>query len=158
MSSHQSNRGYDDREVKAFEKVGLEPGESTTVTFTLRERDVSRWSRRSHEWVLETALFEFAVGASSRDLRVRVSVEIVEPSRILPLDRSGTVAEWMAHRTGQPLLLEALRDTPSGDLVALLADDETLRMIGSFPLTRVATMMSDLLGTGFVDTLLARQP
>ena len=41
------------RELKAFAKVGLEPGVTRTVTFQLGARDLSYWSTAEHRWVLE---------------------------------------------------------------------------------------------------------
>ena len=57
------------RELRGFAKVALEPGESTTTSFTLTERDLAQWSTRAHDWVVEPGRFEVSVGASSRDIR-----------------------------------------------------------------------------------------
>lgn len=144
------------RELKAFTKVALEPGASETVTLTLTERDLSYWSTRADGWVLEPGVFEVAVGASSRDLRLTDTVEVGGLPLALPLDRSSTLAEWLDHPVGCEILLAALRTSPVGDLTPMLDDAEQLRMLGSFPMTRLATMVGAGGSTDLVDEMLAR--
>ena len=144
------------RELRGFEKVALDPGASVEVSFVLCDRDLSRWSTRAHGWVLEPGSFEVAVGASSRDIRLATTVAVEAPRTALPLDRSSTFGEWLDHPVGHDLLIEALRTGPGGDLTPLLADAETVKMLSSFPLTRLATMMGDAMGDALVDRLLGR--
>jgi len=58
------------RALKGFARVGLEPGESKTVTFTLDESHLSFYSTRLRRWVAEPGVFEVAIGGSSRDVRL----------------------------------------------------------------------------------------
>ncbi|MCU1370854.1 MAG: glycoside hydrolase family 3 domain protein [Ilumatobacteraceae bacterium] len=144
------------RELKDFAKVALGPGESVGVSFTLDERDLSYWSTRTDGWVLEPGTFEIAVGASSRDLRLTASIDIAGPPIAYPLDRSSTLAEWLEHPVGHEILLDVLRHSPAGDLSAMTEDPERVRMLGSFPMTRLATLLAPAVDGGIVDQLLAR--
>ncbi len=143
------------RVLQGFHKVQLAPGASTTVTFELTERDLSRWSVRNDGWVLHPGSFDVAIGASSRDIRVHGTVEVVGEPPALLIDRSSTMAEWLAHPVGRDLLVEGLRTAPGGDLSLLLADEDTVMMLGSFPLNRLAIMMGGALGEGFVEGLMS---
>jgi hypothetical protein len=60
------------------------------------------------------------------------------------------------HPVGHDLLIEALRIGPGGDLTPLLEDPETVKMLSSFPLTRLVTMLGDAVGSALVDRLLAQ--
>ncbi len=144
------------RELKGFAKVGLEPGESTTVTVVLAERDLSYWSTRAGRWVFEPGAFEVAVGASSRDLRQVSVIEVDGPPLALPLDRESTLGEWLEHPVGHEVVLEALRSGPGGDLSGLVDDPDRRRMLGSFPLKRLASMLGMGRPEALVDALLAR--
>jgi beta-glucosidase len=57
-----------DRELRAFAKVALEPGETTCVELTLDERAFAFWDTEAHGWTVEPGRFEVLVGSSSRDL------------------------------------------------------------------------------------------
>jgi beta-glucosidase len=140
---------------RAFTKVALEPTASTRVSFTLTERDLSRWSVRAGGWVLEPGGYRVDVGASSGDLRLGTEVVLGGAPPVLPLDRHSSIGEWLEHPVGRDVLLEALRAAPGGDLTPLFANPEQLRTIASFPLPRLMTMMGGDLGDGGIDALLA---
>jgi beta-glucosidase len=143
------------RELRAFAKVDLGPGASERVVLRLDERDLSYWSTRADGWVLEPGEFEVAVGRSSRDLPLRATVRVDGPPLALPLDRSSTLAEWFEHPVGHEVLVEALRRSPGGDLRPMLDDPAQRRMLGSFPMPRLATMLGPAVGDDLVDGMLA---
>lgn len=126
------------RELKAFAKVALAPGEERRVTVTLGSRDLSYWSTGDARWVLEGGEFEIAVGASSRDLRLRrvVTVEATPPSR--PLTAMSTLQEWLVDPKGSAALLAAVGTDPDGRPAGILGDTEMLGVIGNFPLGSLA--------------------
>ncbi len=143
------------RELKGFAKVDLEPGASATATVVLAERDLSYWSTRAGGWVFEPGSFEVAVGASSRDLRQVAVVEVDGPPLMLPLDRESTLEEWLEHPLGHEVVLAALRTSPGGDLTGLVDDPDRRRMLGSFPLKRLASMLGVDQPLVMVDAMLA---
>jgi len=55
--------------LKGFKKIELDPEQSTTVEFTLRDRDLSIWDVDTHAWKLISGDFKIFVGSSSRDIR-----------------------------------------------------------------------------------------
>ena len=77
------------RELKGFEKVALNPGESKDVPFTLDKRSFAYWNETIHDWHVETGDFTIEVGGSSRDLPLCDSVKVestVELPRHYDLD------------------------------------------------------------------------
>lgn len=64
------------RELKGFEKVELQPGESRDVTFTLDKRAFAYWNAAIHDWHVETGAFTIEVGQSSRDIEVSGEVTV----------------------------------------------------------------------------------
>jgi beta-glucosidase len=64
------------KELRGFDKLALQPGESRKVTFTLTERDFAFYSQRHGRWLAESGNFELLVGASSRDIRERQQVTL----------------------------------------------------------------------------------
>ena len=66
----QSRLVRPEKELKAFAKVALEPGETKTVTFTLDDAALSYYDPAVKRWVAEAGEFEVLVGSSSRDIRL----------------------------------------------------------------------------------------
>jgi beta-glucosidase len=64
------------KELRGFDKLALQPGESRKVTFTLSERDFAFYSQRHGRWLAESGNFELLVGSSSRDIRERRQVTL----------------------------------------------------------------------------------
>lgn len=62
-------------QLRGFERVSLKPGETKTVTFHLDRTDLQLLDKDMH-WVVEPGDFEFRVGASSEDIRLRKTVNI----------------------------------------------------------------------------------
>ncbi|MAD83851.1 MAG: hypothetical protein CL912_12890 [Deltaproteobacteria bacterium] len=69
--------GTPPKQLRGFEKVMLESGESESVSFELMRRDFSYWDVSSQEWVIPAGEFGVSVGFSSRDLKVVGSVSVV---------------------------------------------------------------------------------
>jgi len=145
------------RELKAFTKVALTPGESARVAFALRQRDLSYWSSRAGGWLLEPGTFEVALGASSRDLRLQATVDVDGAMPALPLDRNSTLADWLAHPVGNGVLHDVVRSTPGRDLTSTLLDPDRVRMLGSFPMSRLTAMLSPTLVEDLLTALVERE-
>lgn len=76
------------QELKGFEKVALEAGEEAEVALRLDRRSFSYYDEEIQEWCVEPGEYEILVGASSRDIRLRGSVERT--------DRLS--GKWVCHR------------------------------------------------------------
>ena len=60
-----------EKELKAFAKTGeLAPGQSETITMTVKEADLASWNETKGAWEVEKGTYTFKVGASSRDIRL----------------------------------------------------------------------------------------
>ena len=63
-------------QLRDFASLPLAPGEATLVTFALDARACSVWSEAAYAWARLPGLYGVAVGASSRDLRLRGSFTV----------------------------------------------------------------------------------
>lgn len=59
------------RVLRGFEKLYLKDGESKSVEFRLTRRDLSYWNVELQNWAMVDGEYTFAVGGSSRDLKVK---------------------------------------------------------------------------------------
>lgn len=64
-------------ELKDFEKIKLNIGESKTIKFIIDKEKLSFYNQKL-EWVAEPGEFEVMIGASSKDIRLKGIIELVE--------------------------------------------------------------------------------
>ena len=65
-----------ERELKAFEKVLLQPGETTHVTLHLDARSFSYWSESARKWTIDPGKFVVHVGDSSESTPLAADVTL----------------------------------------------------------------------------------
>ena len=132
------------RELKGFEKVQLQPGESKDVTFTLDKRSFAYWNQDIQDWHVETGEFAIEIGQSSRDILLAGSVK-VHSTVALPKKFSmdsivmDILEDEEASEALQPLV-EAIRDTlvprnqESEVANEAISDEMTMAMLKYMPL------------------------
>jgi beta-glucosidase len=108
------------RSLRGFERVTLEPDETSTVRFVLRPADLAHWDVTRGRWVVETSPEDLMVGAASDDIRARATLQ-VDGETIPARDLRGMVrAVDFDDYAGVRLVDEA---KPGGDAVGLDAGD-----------------------------------
>ncbi|HEY5979507.1 MAG TPA: fibronectin type III-like domain-contianing protein [Microlunatus sp.] len=96
------------QELRGFDRVELQPGAAHTVEFGLTRRELSHWHTVTHDWQVEPGPLEIAVGASSRDLPLTATVDLIAPRLPQPLTASTTNGAWLADPDAGPDVLTAL--------------------------------------------------
>ena len=66
--------GEPPKQLKGFQKVTLQPGESEVVQIRLDPRAFAHWSTARNRWVIVPGRYGVMVGSSSRDLRLRTQI------------------------------------------------------------------------------------
>lgn len=61
------------KELKAFAKVALQPGETKNVTLTISVDNLKFFDETAHEWKVEPGTFKAYIGASSADIKSAVA-------------------------------------------------------------------------------------
>jgi beta-glucosidase len=64
------------KELKDFKKIALKSGESKTISFTIDKEKLSFYNQQL-QWVAEPGDFDLMIGASSEDIRLSDSFELV---------------------------------------------------------------------------------
>jgi len=67
-----------DRQLRAFQQVELNPGESKRVRFMLPDNATEYFDEKRQAWVQDHAVFEVRVGSSSADIRATGTLEVTE--------------------------------------------------------------------------------
>lgn len=102
------------KEMKAFAKVLLQPGEEKTVSLTLGRDAFSYYNVKEQGWRVEPGDYEILVGASSRDIRLRATVHIDAAASATPDYHEIAPSYYTLPHTGGTL------DIPEADFLALL--------------------------------------
>jgi len=71
-----SSAGEPPQQLKGLQKITLLPGQAATVTFNLRPRSFSIWDVNLHAWAVQHGTFGVFVGSSSRDIRLKGTVDV----------------------------------------------------------------------------------
>lgn len=127
------------RELKAFASVALEAGETREVVLTVRRKDLAYWNLRLDAWVVEGGDYVVDVAASSRDIRSPVVVAVEGDPIVLPLSRTSSIGEVMAHPVVGQMVQAAIAQMMSGmqGVEAIMPEGvDASKMMESFPIGR----------------------
>ncbi|MDG2018009.1 MAG: glycoside hydrolase family 3 C-terminal domain-containing protein [Porticoccaceae bacterium] len=95
------------KELKAFDKIELEPGQSREVSFTLTKRDFSYYSKVYDRWLAESGAFEILVGSSSRDIRLKGELNLNNSEKLnYKMTVFSFFSEFWSNPQLKPLLIE----------------------------------------------------
>lgn len=65
------------QELKAFAKTkALKPGESETVSMTIKSADLASFNPGENAWIVEAGTYTLKVGADSRDIKAELTAEV----------------------------------------------------------------------------------
>jgi beta-glucosidase len=74
--AHPVANGEPPHQLRAFAKVQLKPGETTTVSLMLDEPSFSTYDPSAHQWARRAGTYEILAGTSSRDLPLHSNIAI----------------------------------------------------------------------------------
>ncbi len=111
------------RELKAFDKIELQPGETKTAVFQLDARAFACWNTDIHDWFIETGSYEIQIGRSAEEVIVSKEIQ-VEPEKIIPktFTMNSTLGEIMEDPKGQAVLGQAMGAVMAGTQAEQMAD------------------------------------
>lgn len=97
------------RELKAFEKIELAPGETKKVQFTLDRRAFVYWSTQIHDWHVENGEYKIQIGRNAQDIVLSHSVTVESEVHIPKVfDFNSTMGEILADPKGKAVLEQAM--------------------------------------------------
>lgn len=148
------------RQLVAFRKVNLQPGERMRVRLEVPRERLQYFHPGLKRWVLEPGEVRLEVGASSRALGPSAVVQVDGEAVELPLTASSTLGEWLAHPTAGPAFtkLTEVRGGPRGRVADLFGDPVGRRGLLSLPMASLAAIVAWPIDRSDVDHLLEQMP
>lgn len=137
------------KELRAFDKIELAPGEKKTVTFELDARAFAYWNTDLHDWYVESGIYEIQVGKNAEEVLLYASI-LVEGTRkikktytlntcmgeLMRDEKAKAVFSQMMSGNQQAAeMAEANQDTSgavSAEMMAAMMNDMPLRQLLSF--------------------------
>lgn len=153
------------RELKGFEKVFLQVGETKTVSFELGKRDFAYYNVQLQDWHVESGEFRIEIGRSSANIECS-QVVYVESTQVLPIqyDYNSTFGDIMKDPRG-PVILAPLVELfkaqmSSGDAEEsnsakqAISDEMTEAMLGYMPIRQLLSFGQGNIGYEEIDGIL----
>jgi beta-glucosidase len=78
------------KQLMAFERLHLGPGDTRTVSFTVSPERLAFWDEKQKAWLVEPGGFEVMVGSSSADVRLKGETKAATARRWSPGQTSGS--------------------------------------------------------------------
>jgi beta-glucosidase len=131
------------RGLAGFASVAIAAGETVDVVITIERDDLAYWDPRLGRWAVEGGAYHLSVGASSRDLRTTVTIDVPGDDTRAPLTADSTLGEWLADPKGGAVLGQAMAAAmASGEGEGgpnLMADPTIMMFMAAVPLRRLAS-------------------
>lgn len=143
-----------DKELKGFVKVALQPNETKTVSFTLDFRAFAYYHPKHHQWITEDGEFDILIGASSADIRHRLTATLKSTLQLPCLiDKESTIREWLSDPRSSAVLRPVFEQIQShiGQLFGGEGEGsigmDVMDMMADMPLGSVLGFQQSLLST-----------
>ncbi|WP_294544603.1 glycoside hydrolase family 3 C-terminal domain-containing protein [uncultured Bacteroides sp.] len=84
-----------EKNLRGFERINLQPGETKEVAFTIAPEELSLYNKEE-KWVVEPGDFRIMVGASSTDIRLSDTLTVIpyQDSKASGRNKKDTNAKW----------------------------------------------------------------
>ena len=129
-----------EKELKGFEKVFLEPGETKTVTMELNKRSFAWYNTELHDWFAASGDYEILVGASSRDIRLTETLHLNSSQRLpMHVHMNTTLGDLLRNPEAAEAAKKLIQKYLSGEAGSeaaseAVSEEMTMAMTDSMPL------------------------
>ncbi|XVQ82934.1 glycoside hydrolase family 3 C-terminal domain-containing protein [Microbispora siamensis] len=125
------------RELRAFTKVSLAPGESRAITLSLDRRAFAYYDVPLGRWVVAPGDYTIQIGENASSVVAETTISLDGDSVVPVVSLDSTLGEWLSHPLAGPALVRVLTggksERPEED------DENGLRMASSMPMGRFLT-------------------
>jgi beta-glucosidase len=135
------------KELKEFAKVKLEPGQEKIVEFELDKRSFAYYNTEIEDWYVENGDYQILIGSSSRDIRLKDSVEVKSTVELpeeytINTNVGDLLADPAKEKIFKKLINEYLEDTDLLEMLGGRNSEMMAAMLNYMPL-RALVMFSE---------------
>lgn len=143
ISDKESSVIRPEKELKGFEKIGLEPGEEKEVTFILNKRSFAYYNVDLGDWHVESGEFEILIGKSSREIVLKEVITVNTTSPIKTIVTKNTALGDISHLPEVQQIMDAMIQSFGRDTSGLGEGNMFAEMMKFMPLRALATFNPD---------------
>lgn len=108
-----------EKELKAFEKVELKPGEEKSITFVLDKRAFAYFNVDIKDWYVEEGEFEILIGKSSRDIVLKESIYVKSTKKLRKtFTRNSTIGDIMQDSRGKQVVEKIIKEMKKSGVIS----------------------------------------
>lgn len=145
------------KELKGFEKVELQPGETKTVAMTIDARALSYFDETMHDWYAKSGQYEILVGDASDNISVCAAITFTTKKvKKMTVTSATTFGELLDNEVTAPIIKEMMAKMSENSPVKIDSDDPMMaNMMRFMPLKSLNSfgMMTDEQAQGLIDML-----
>jgi beta-glucosidase len=143
------------RELRAFAKVELQPGESRTVELALDRRAFAYWDVDLNDWVVASGAYVVQVCADAETVLVEESLALTGDTVVRELTMDSSVGDWFAHPLVGPALMAGLTQSMTAEQQQQAeANPDGLRMVESMPMQQFLVFTNGAIPVEALDQLI----
>ncbi|MDW6057563.1 fibronectin type III-like domain-contianing protein [Streptomyces sp. FXJ1.4098] len=122
------------RELRAFTKIPLRPGESRTVELALDRSAFAYYDIEEGRWTVAPGAYTVQIGESAARIVAEQTITLTGDTATTALSLDSAIGDWFAHPIAGPLLREALMAGATEEQRRQAeADSELMDMVASIP-------------------------
>jgi beta-glucosidase len=123
------------RELRAFAKVALDPGQSRTVELALDRRAFAYWDVTADRWVVAAGDYLVQVGQDVSTIVAEQPIVLTGDTVSRALTLESTVGDWFGHPVVGPVIMQGMAAGMTEEQAAQAADNpDQLKMVESMPM------------------------
>lgn len=130
------------RELRAFTKVDLVPGESRRVELPLDRRAFAYYDVELARWVVAPGTYTIHIGHNARDIAASATLTLTGDEIVRPVSLDSTVGEWFAHPVVGPMILEKVLGGMGGQAEQARDNPEVMRMLAALTMRQFANFLA----------------
>jgi beta-glucosidase len=142
------------RELRAFRKIELAPGESTRVELALDRAAFAYWDIEERDWVVAGGRYAIQIGVDASHIVAEAFIDLAGDSLEKTLTLQATVGEWLAHPKAGGALMTRLSEVMAKHGQSAENDLDTMRLIETIPMNQILALSSGEMDEAWVLSLL----
>lgn len=143
---------YPFRQLVAFKKVSLQPGEVKRIELEIDSNDLMYYNVRINSFELEPGEILLEFGQNCIDVHCKKLITAINPKRVKPyLSKYSYLSEWLEDEDGKTVIMESIRTFIPFDVIAL--GHPIIDMFREMPLIKIVNFTGGLISEEFLDHL-----